>query len=122
MKKIEISPEWILDKLSVTQQADGYGNITICSDSVSDSHLIKLALSTLGIKFESCCVGCDTNPDAQYSEVEWKFNIEAIKNDCPNLYTKWISGNDAHAYRLRVAQQLLDSIEVKEIRETDDAQ
>lgn len=120
MKKIEISPEWILEKSTVTHHVDGKGNITISSDSVSDAHWIDITLKTLGIKFESSCVGCDTNPNTQYLEIEWKFNIEEIRLDCPNLYTKWLTMNDAQAYRIWVAQKLIDSIEVKEVLKPND--
>lgn len=122
MKKIEISPEWVLDKLSITHQPDGKGNITICSDTVSDSHWIDLAFETLGVKYETRTVGYDPDPKKQYFEVQWEFKIEAVKEDCPNLYNKWSTMNDAHAYRLWVAQQLIDSIEVKEIVKSSDAE
>jgi len=110
----------VLDKLSITHQADGNGNIIICSDTVSNSHWIDLALDTIGIKYETRTVGYDPDPKEQYFEVQWEFKIEDIKEDCPNLYTKWLTMNDAHAYRLWVAQQLIDSIEVKEIIKSGD--
>ena len=53
MKKIELTPEWILDKLTVTHYADGRGNVTISADTVSDSRWIDLALDTLGVKYET---------------------------------------------------------------------
>jgi hypothetical protein len=44
--------------------------------------------------------------------VQWEFKIEDIKIDCPNLYDKWKLMDDAQAYRLWQAQQLIDSIVV----------
>ncbi len=108
MKTIEVSPEWVLDKLSVTQKADGYGNITICSESKSDFQWIELALYTLGINYESCCVGCEIDLDAQYYEVEWKFRIEDVKEDCPDLYYKWSLMNDIKVPHLYGSQQSFD--------------
>lgn len=96
MKKNHVFSEWVLDKLSVTQKADGYGNITICSESKSDFHWIEMVLQTLGIEYESCCVGCDVFNYSQYYEVEWKFRIEDVKEDCPDLYNKWCLMNDIH--------------------------
>ena len=89
MKKIELNPEWILDKLAVTHYADGKGNITITTDSVSDSRWIDLALDTLGVKYETHCVGYDPDPEKQYFEVQWEFKVEDIKTECPNLFDKW---------------------------------
>ena len=114
MKKIiELNPEWILDKLTVTHHADGRGSITITADSVSDSHWIDLALDTLGVKYETCTVGYDPDPEKQYFEVQWEFKIEDIKVDCPILYNKWKISDDANAHRLHVAQQLIESLEIK---------
>ena len=90
MKKIEIFPEWILDKSTVTHHADGRGNITIRADTVSDSRWIDLALDTLGIKYEAFIAGYDPDAAKQYFAVQWEFKIEDIKTECPNLYKKWI--------------------------------
>jgi len=54
----------------------------------------------------------DPYPEKQYFEVKWEFKIEDIKIDCPNLYDKWKLMDDAQAYRLWQAQQLIDSIVV----------
>ena len=97
MKKvIELKPEWILNKLTVTHHADGRGVVTITADSVSDSHWIDLALDTIGIKYEACTVGYDPDPAKQYFEAQWEFKIEDIINECPNLYKTWISMNEKH--------------------------
>lgn len=103
MKKlIELTPEWILDKLTVTHYTDGKGNITISTDTVSDSRWIDLALDTLGVKYKTCTVGYDPEPEKQYFEVQWEFKIEGIKIDCPNLYAKWKIMDDANAHRQRL--------------------
>ncbi len=99
MKKIEISPEWILDKLAITDHVDGKGNVTIISDVVPDSHWIDLALDTLGVEHKTCIVGYDPDPAKQYFEVHWEFKIEDIKAECPILFEKWKT-MDNHAYRL----------------------
>lgn len=114
MKKlIELTPEWILDKLAITDHVDGKRNVTISADTVSDSRWIDLALDTLGVKYETCTVGYDPDPEKHYFEVQWEFKIEDIKVGCPNLYEKWIIIDEAHAHCLCEAQQLIDSIVVK---------
>jgi len=116
MKKIiELTPEWVLEKLPHTMYADGKGNVTICTDSVTDSHWIDMALDTLMIKYKTVTVGYDPDPQKQYFEVQWEFKIEDIKDDCPTLCKKWEISDDANAHRLYVAQQLIDSIEINEI-------
>jgi hypothetical protein len=114
-KLIELTPEWILEKLTVTHYADGRGNVTITADTVSDSRWIDLALDTLGVKYETNTVGYDPDPKKQYFEVQWEFKIEDIKIDCPNLYAKW-KIMDAQAYRLWEVQRLIDSSKKKEFR------
>jgi len=112
MKKIEITPEWVLEKLPHSTHVDDKGNVTICSDSVTDSHWIDLALDTLKIKFESVTVGYDPDPKKQYFEVQWEFKIDDIKDDCPTFYSNWKIFDDAQAYRLHVAEQLMNSLEI----------
>jgi len=112
MRKIEITPEWVLEKLTITMHADGKGNVTISSDSVTDSHWIDLALATLKVKYETVTVGYDPDPKKQYIEVQWEFRIDDIKDDCPTLYSKWKLIDDANAHRLYVAEQLINSLEI----------
>ncbi len=113
MKKImELTPEWVLEKLPHTMYADGKGNVTISSDNVSDSHWIDLALDTIGIKYESVTVGYDPDPEKQYFEVQWEFKIEDIKVDCPALYEEWEISDDANTHRHNVAKELINSIEI----------
>jgi hypothetical protein len=100
MKQIEITPEWILDKLSVSNHADGLGNITITADTVSDSRWIDLALDTIDVMYETYCVGYDPDPEQQYFEVIWEFRLEDIKYDCPNLYSRWKKMDQTNSYRL----------------------
>lgn len=97
MKKIEITLEWILDKLTVTHYADGLGNITITADTVSDSRWIDLALDTINVKYESDILEHDPDPENPFDdfifEISWQFRIEEVKDDCPNLYVKWMGMN-----------------------------
>lgn len=112
MKKLEVYPEWILDNMTFPYYIDGHGNITIVTDSVSDAYWIDLALNTLGVKYSSQTIGYDPDPERQYFEVQWEFNIEAIKDECSNLYVRWKTMDYANSLRLRPAQQLIDNIEV----------
>ena len=100
-------------KLTVTHYADGGGSVTICADTVSDSHWIDLALDTLGIKYKTNNVGYDPDPEKQYFEVQWEFKIEDIKADCPILYNRWKMTDDINAFHIWQTQQALDSIKTK---------
>ncbi len=123
MKKIiELTPEWILNKLPITHYDDGKGKITICADTVSDSRWIDLALETLGVKYETWTVGYDPDPEKQFFEVQWEFKIEDIKSECPSLWDKWKLMDDAQAYRLWQAQQLMYSIDKIKLTKTGDAE
>jgi hypothetical protein len=113
MKKIEISPEWILEKLAVTHHADGKGNVTISADSVSDSCWIDLALKTIGVNDRTFCIVYDPDPENQCYEVQWRLKLEAIKAECPNLYKKLKSIDEANAQSLRVEQKLPESTDAK---------
>jgi hypothetical protein len=109
MKKMKISPEWILDKLIVKQYADGKGTITIMTNSVSDSTLIDLALDTLRVKYNIYAVGYDPESEKQDFEFQWEFKIDDIKAECPILHLKWLIMDFEHAKRLYEAQQLQTS-------------
>lgn len=80
-KLVEITPEWILGSLSESTGADGYGNMCICANSLSDGNWILMALNTLKIQFE-------VNKNAEFEDIlfSFEFKIEAIKFDCPTLY------------------------------------
>jgi hypothetical protein len=115
MKKINISPEWVLDKLTSAYSVNGEGDVRITADTISVSRWIDLALETLGIKYETHTVDKDPEPEEQYFKVQWEFKIEDIKAECPNLYNKWII-MDAQAYRFWEVQRLIDSSKKKELR------
>lgn len=87
-KLIEVIPEWVLDNLSDSMYADGYGNMCICTNSISDSNWIHLALSTLKIHYK-------INNDCDFDDMlfSFEFRIGAIKIDCPSLYDRMIKLN-----------------------------
>ena len=79
---IELTPEWVLDKLTHSKYADGEGNVSVYSDSVTDIHWIELALTTLEIKYEYNEYG-----DFDQMTMGFDFRLEDILKGCPNLYT-----------------------------------
>lgn len=83
VKFIELTPEWILSELSQSLYADGKGTACIDTDSASDASWIKLALNTLLIPFEEKEYG-----DNDMTFIDFEFNINDIKDNCPNLYEK----------------------------------
>lgn len=82
MKKlIEMTPEWVLDKLPHSHYADGDGILSVYTDDITDANLIELALSTLKISFEQSDYFDDDN-DITFG---FEFKIDDIQIDCPNL-------------------------------------
>jgi hypothetical protein len=51
-KKMQLTPEWVLCKLSHTQYVDGEGNISVYAGNASDANWIELALESLNIEYE----------------------------------------------------------------------
>lgn len=83
VKPIELNPEWVLSELPKSHYADGSGNVSIDTDSASDASWIKLALNTLLIPYEEKEYG-----DDDMTFIDFEFNINDIKDNCPNLYKK----------------------------------
>lgn len=119
MKKIEIRPEWILEQCPHTVHPDGKGNIMICTDSLSLSIWIDLALDTLDIEYESSTIGYDPDPEKQCFEVRWEFRIEDIKEECPAIYDEWMQLNERNAqYLYGVKPQYGDIEETAKIQKS----
>lgn len=85
MKTIKISPEWVLDKSAILYHVNGIGRITILPNSITDSRWIDLALQSLGVKYKPSLIGYDPDPETQYFEKQWEFNIEA---ECPSFHLR----------------------------------
>ena len=83
VKPIELTPEWVLNELPISHYADGNGVGSIDTDSASDACWIKLALNTLLIPYEEQEYG-----DFDMTFIDFEFNINDIKDNCPNLYIK----------------------------------
>jgi hypothetical protein len=80
MKKIEITPEWILNELTVIQHVDGKGNITIVVDNMSNSPWIDLALDAISIDYKWDMF--DNNPaegERPFFEVHYEFRMKQLK-------------------------------------------
>jgi hypothetical protein len=83
MKKVDLSCEWILEKLAFTHFSEGNGVGWIETDSGMESMFVELALNTLGIKYSE-----DEYINEHNNEfyMQYKFKIKDIKDECPNLY------------------------------------
>ncbi|NMC34500.1 MAG: hypothetical protein GYA36_18925 [Veillonellaceae bacterium] len=87
MKSLEITTEWIFGTFPISFHADGNGTMTITTDSFSDSKWIELALDSIHICYKAYEIEDD---ESEVIEMCWEFRLEAIKNDCPNLYYDWL--------------------------------
>lgn len=82
MKKIiELTPEWVLEKLPHTHQSDGKGKNSVYTGNATDAAWIELALDSLNIAYETFDY-VDDNNEILFG---FEFRIEDIKNDCPTL-------------------------------------
>lgn len=81
--EVKLTPEWIIDKFSITRSADGNGNIKFYAD---DNSLpwIELSIITLGIDY----IKDEIVIDAENNEVvtSFEFPLDEIKYKCPLLY------------------------------------
>lgn len=85
MKKIELTPEWILLNLTGAFYANNEQTLIVCYENY---HWIKLAFDTIGIKyFENEYINEDSSDDdIEKYENHFVFDLNDIKNECPNLY------------------------------------
>jgi hypothetical protein len=83
IKPIELTPEWVLSEIPQSLYADGNGNVSIETYTVTDAKWIKLALLTLLIPYEEKEYG---EGDQTFIDIE--LCIDDIKENCPNLYKK----------------------------------
>jgi hypothetical protein len=85
MKKcLEVTPEWVLERIPHTHYADGKGNISVYTGDATDANWIELALNTLNVLFEAY-----DYLDRDYGIVfGFDFRIEDIKEDCPSFYKR----------------------------------
>lgn len=82
MKKIELTPEWLLDNFSHTLHCNGTDALIV--SSIEESHWVKLAFDTLEIDYSD---NEYFNEDNETFNTHFEFNLEDIKEECPNLYT-----------------------------------
>ncbi len=82
MKKIEIDPNWVLEKLPHTHYVNGEGLISVYTSDATDAHFIELALLTLRISYETY----DYVDDNGAFAFGFDFWLEDIEVDCPSLF------------------------------------
>jgi len=80
--EVKLTPEWILDKFSLSRYADGKGIIYFYSDE-ENCHWIELALETLGIKIIKDEIVLDLKGTSVFS---YELLLDAILEECPTLY------------------------------------
>jgi hypothetical protein len=84
MKQIEITPDWILEKLPHTHHVDSDGMVSVYTDCATNAHWIEKALDTLIIPYETYDYLNDHN-DFVFA---FDFRIEDIKTECPSLFKR----------------------------------
>jgi len=97
MKELKLTPEWVLSNLSGTLSSNlhkkGTGLIIIYGfQDALNSQLTELAFETLGVNYETEEYYSDdskTDLDTYYI-----FELEDIKDECPNLYKTLKDMND----------------------------
>jgi hypothetical protein len=82
--KLELTPEWVFEKMSDTTYADGEGNINLCTGCIIKADFIELALETLNISHESY----DFTDECDELVFGFEFRIEDIQEECPSLYKR----------------------------------
>ena len=80
--EVKLTPEWILDKMSLSKYADGKGVIYFYSDE-ENCHWLELALETLGIKIIKDEIVLDCKGTSVFS---YELLLDAILEECPSLY------------------------------------
>jgi hypothetical protein len=82
MRKLKLTPEWVLEKLPHTRYADGDGNVSVYTNDATDANFIELALGSLHIHYEAYDY-LDDNDDFVFG---FDFRLEDIKDECPTFY------------------------------------
>jgi hypothetical protein len=84
MRNLNLTPEWVLEKLPHTHYADGDGNVSVYTADATDANFIELALNSLHIQYETYDY-FDDNADFVFG---FDFRIEDIKDECPAFYQR----------------------------------
>ena len=76
-KILNLTPEWVLEKLPHTHYVDGDGNVSVYTGNATDANFIELALTTLQISFEAY----DYFDDSKGFVFGFDFKLEDIQHD-----------------------------------------
>lgn len=98
----ELTPEWIIDHLTISKYADGEGKISFFADETSLSW-VELAIINLDIEYnkEDIAVGSDNEV-----VVCFELYIEALKIKCPSLYRKMYLLNSIECVQQEILQKI----------------
>jgi hypothetical protein len=80
--EVKLTPEWILDKFSLSRYADDKGVIYFYSDE-ENCHWLELALETLGIPIIKDEIVLDLKGTSVFS---YELLLDELMNKCPSLY------------------------------------
>jgi hypothetical protein len=81
-KHLNLTPEWVLERLPDTSYADGDGKVSVYTDDATDANFIELALDSLRISYEAYDY-LDDNDDLVFG---FDFRIEDIEEECPTFF------------------------------------
>jgi hypothetical protein len=83
-KIIELTPEWVLEKIPHSHYSDGNGNSSVYTGNATDANWIELALESLNIEYETYDCA-DGNNEILFG---FDFRIGDIKSECPSLHIR----------------------------------
>lgn len=92
MKKIQLTPEWVLENLPDSAFSYDDNEFVITTLSHNSANLICQALDELGIVYGNDTIeyGPEDDPIVDLYEYFWIMYKEDIRKQSPNLYLEWI--------------------------------
>jgi hypothetical protein len=88
MKRIELTPEWILDHYNNAVTVDENADVILSTGTIESANWIELALDTLRIEYRSEEHGqFDDEPQCMWW-TQYTFRLSDIKQECPIIYNR----------------------------------
>ncbi len=92
-KKIELTPDWVLENVPHLPILDGKGNLSLYTNDAMDANFIEAALYSLKISYKLN----DSNGEDSNFHYGFELRIKDLLEDCPNychlLKNIYSSGN-----------------------------
>lgn len=79
--EVKLTPEWVLDKMSLSRYADGHGVIYFYADE-DNCNWIELAITTLEVPF----VREEIELDYYTTVISFALFLDSLMDQCPSLF------------------------------------